>query len=234
MITRQVMDNGTPLQIAGDPQAPHAIIVLQEAFGVNDHIREMAERFAAAGYYAVAPELFHRSGSPEVDYDDFPAAMKPMGELAKEGLREDLMAASEFLVSAGYGPGSTAAVGYCMGGTVAFFAATLGIVGAAASFYGGGVETGRFGFPPLLELARELRCAWIGLYGDLDKGIPVEQVEALRAATSAVDYPTEVVRYADAEHGFNCDGRPGVYNETASRDAHRRTLDFFATNLTSK
>jgi len=73
-----------------------------------------------------------------------------------------------------------------MGGTVAFYAATLGIVGAAASFYGGGVETGRFGLAPLLELASDLKSAWIGLYGDLDKGIPVEQVEALRAAVRDV------------------------------------------------
>ena len=234
MITKLVLPNGTPVQTAGDPSAAHAIIVVQEAFGVNDHIREVAERFAAKGYYAVAPEFFHRSGSPEVAYDDFPAAMAPMGELNKEGLTEDLLGASAFLVEAGYPAAATAVVGYCMGGTVAFYAATLGIVGAAASFYGGGVETGRIGLAPLLELAAELKSAWIGLYGDLDKGIPVEQVEALRSAAAATSYPTEVHRYPNAEHGFSCDARVAVYNEAASRDANEQTLRFFAAHLAAK
>jgi len=234
MITKLVLPNGTPVQIAGDVNAPRALVVVQEAFGVNDHIREVAERFAAQGYYAVAPEFFHRSGSPEVAYDDFPAAMAPMGELNKEGLTEDLLAASAFLVEAGYPAAATAVVGYCMGGTVAFYAATLGIVGAAASFYGGGVETGRFGLAPLLELASDLQSAWIGLYGDLDKGIPVEQVEALRAAVSATSRPTEVHRYADAEHGFSCDARVAVYNEAAANDATSKTLRFFAEHVATK
>jgi carboxymethylenebutenolidase len=231
MITKLVLPNGTPVQVAGDATAPRAIIVVQEAFGVNDHIRDVAERFAAQGYYAVAPEFFHRSGSPEVAYDDFPAAMAPMGELNKDGLTEDLLGTSAFLVAAGYPASATAVVGYCMGGTVAFYASTLGIVGAAASFYGGGLETGRFGLAPLIELASHLQSAWIGLYGDLDKGIPVEQVEALRAAAAATSHPTEVHRYADAEHGFNCDGRAAVYNEAAAKDATAKTLHFFAEHL---
>jgi carboxymethylenebutenolidase len=234
MTTRLVLENGTPLQVAGDPSAPQAIIVVQEAFGVNDHIRSVIGRFASAGYYAVAPELFHRTGSQEVAYDNFPAAMGAMKELSKERLSEDLLAASAHLRAQGYSGSSTAVVGYCMGGTVAFFAATLGIVGAAASFYGGGLDAGRFGLLPLLELAPELRCAWIGLYGDLDKGIPVDQVEKLRAVTSESAYPTEVVRYADAGHGFHCDERRDAYNEAAAKDAHQRTLSFFAANLTSK
>jgi carboxymethylenebutenolidase len=234
MITKLVLPNGTPVQIAGEPSAPRAIIVVQEAFGVNDHIREVAERFAAQGYYAVAPEFFHRSGSPEVAYDDFPAAMAPMGELNKDGLTDDLLGTSAFLVEAGYPSSATAVVGYCMGGTVAFYASTLGIVGAAASFYGGGVETGRFGLPSLLDLANEIQSPWIGLYGDLDKGIPVEHVEALRRAVAATSYPTEVHRYADAEHGFSCDARVAVYNEAAAKDATSKTLRFFAEHLTTK
>jgi dienelactone hydrolase len=75
MITRHVLDNATPVQVDGDRDAPRALIVLQEAFGVNDHIRSLVEMFAREGFYAVAPELFHRTGSPEVPYDDFPAAM---------------------------------------------------------------------------------------------------------------------------------------------------------------
>jgi carboxymethylenebutenolidase len=234
MITRHLTPNGTPLETAGDPSAAHAVIVLQEAFGVNDHIRDVTERFAAAGYYAVAPELFHRTGSQEVAYDNFPEAMAAMAELNKDGLTQDLRETSTFLQQAGFSAASTGIVGYCMGGSVSFYAATLGIVGAAASFYGGGVATGRFGLPSLLELAPELTSAWIGLYGDLDKGIPVDQVEALRTAVAATDRVSELVRYPDADHGFHCDGRPAVFNAEAAKDAHRRTLEFFAANLGAK
>jgi carboxymethylenebutenolidase len=167
-----------------------------------------------------------------VAYDNFPEAMAAMGELSKEGMQEDLVSASEFLKAAGFTSASTAVVGYCMGGSVAFFAATLGVVGAAASFYGGGVETGRFGLPSLLELAPDLKSAWIGLYGDLDKGIPSAEVEQLREAAAGVTVPTEIVRYPDADHGFNCNDRPAVFNPTAAADAWGRTLDWFDRYLT--
>ena len=223
-----------PLDVAGVTSAPRAVIVIQEAFGVNHHIRDVTERFAAAGYYAVAPELFHRVGSPEVAYDDFPGAMTAMAELNADDITNDLEAAANFLGEAGFSAPSIGIVGYCMGGTVTFYAATLGLVGAAATFYGSGVEAGRFGFPSLLELAPQLQADWIGLYGDLDKGIPVEQVEALRIATAATNRDTQIVRYPDADHGFHCDARPGVYNAADAADAHQRTLKFFSSHLHDK
>jgi carboxymethylenebutenolidase len=233
-MTEKILPNQFPVYVTGSPDAPHALIVIQEAFGVNNHIRSVADRFADAGYFVVAPELFHRVGSPEVPYDDFPSAMKYMGGLNREGLTNDLNATTDFLATMGYDAPNTGVVGYCMGGAVSFYAATLGTVGAAASFYGGGVETGRFGLPSLLELAPSLKCPWLGLYGDLDSGIPVEQVEALRRATAPLAVATQVVRYADAGHGFNCDARPAAFNAEASADATRRTLDFFATHLAAK
>lgn len=233
MTTPQLF-NDVPLDVAGSPSSARAVIVIQEAFGVNEHIREVTDRFAAVGYYAVAPHLFHRSGSPEIAYDNFAEAMAVMGQVNAEGITHDLEAASGFLSAAGFTAASTAIVGYCMGGTVAFYAATLDIVGAAASFYGGGVADGRFGFPPLIELGPQLRADWIGLYGDLDKGIPVEQVEALRTAAASSNRDTTIVRYADGDHGFHCDGRPAVFNAEAAADAHQRTLDFFATHLADR
>jgi carboxymethylenebutenolidase len=230
MTTRHIYRD-VPLDVAGEPTSLRALIVIQEAFGVNDHIRDVAERFASQGYYVVAPELFHRAGSPEVPYDNFPDAMAVMATLNADDITTDLGAAANFLADAGFSAPSIGIVGYCMGGTVAFYAATLGIVGAAATFYGGGVEAGRFGFPSLLELAPQLKSDWIGLYGDLDKGIPVEQVEALRVATSASAHDTQIVRYPDAEHGFHCVARPGVFNPVAASDAHRRTLEFFSSHL---
>ena len=233
-MTEQTLPSGFPVYVAGSTEATRAVVVVQEAFGVNDHIRRVVERFADEGYFAIAPQLFHRDGSPEIAYDDFPEAMKYMANLSKEGLSNDLSATTDFLATGGYQAADIAIVGYCMGGTVSFFGATLGTFGAAASFYGGGIEVGRFGFPPLTELAKDLRCPWIGLYGDLDQSIPVEQVEALRAATAPSKVRTEIVRYADAAHGFHCDGRPDAYNEAAAVDAHQCTLDFFDAELSDK
>jgi carboxymethylenebutenolidase len=225
---------GFPVYASGNTDSPRAVIVLQEAFGVNDHIRSVADRFSDEGFLAVAPQLFHRDGSPEIPYDDFSAAMPFMANLTKQGLTNDLSATTDFLATLGYHAPNIAAVGYCMGGTVAFFAATLGTVGAAASFYGGGVATGRFGLPPLIELAADLRSPWLGLYGDLDQSIPSDQVEALREATAAASVPTEIIRYPEGQHGFHCDARPAAFNEAAARDAHQRTLDFFAQYLRDK
>jgi carboxymethylenebutenolidase len=233
-VTTQEIFRTVPLAIAGEASSARALIVIQEAFGVNDHIRDVVAGFAAEGYFVVAPELFHRVGSPEVPYDNFPEAMSAMGTLNASDITSDLQVTASFLDEAGFHAPSVGIVGYCMGGTVSFYAATLGIVAASVSFYGGGIDSGRFGFPSLLDLAPHLQSDWLGLYGDLDKGIPVEQVEALREATAATTHDTEIVRYHDAEHGFSCDARPGVFHATAAADARQRTLDFFAQHLRDK
>ncbi len=233
MTTREIFRT-VPLAVAGDASSMRALIVIQEAFGVNNHIREVVERFASRGYFVVAPELFHRVGSPEVSYDDFPEAMSAMATLNAADITSDLQVCASFLEEAGYLASSVGVVGYCMGGTVSLYAGTLGIVAAAVTYYGGGIETGRFGLPSLLELTPRLQCDWLGYFGDLDKGIPIDQVEALRDATDAIAFDTDIIRYADAEHGFSCDARPGVYNPAAAADAHQRTLDFFAAHLRDK
>jgi carboxymethylenebutenolidase len=221
----------TPLYVVGSTNAPRALIVIQEAFGVNDHIRSVADRFADQGYLVVAPELYHRTRSPQVAYDDFPTAREHMEALNKADIETDLRAAASYLNNQGYPTSSIGIVGYCMGGTVTFFAATLGIVGAAAAYYGSGLRAGRFGFDGQIAMAPHITAPVIGFYGDLDASIPVEEVEELRAALAETSQATEVVRYADAHHGFHCDGRPAVYGADAAADAYERTLAFFATHL---
>ena len=117
-----------------------------------------------------------------------------------------------------------------MGGTVTLVTAARRDVGAAVTFYGGGVKEGRFGFPPLVEEATRLRAPWLGLYGDLDQGIPVEGVEELRAAAASSGQPTEVVRYPEAGHGFHCDQRDS-YEPKSAQDAWARTLAWFGDHL---
>jgi carboxymethylenebutenolidase len=215
------------------PGAPArgGIVVVQEAFGVTSHIEQIAHRLAGEGWYAVAPAFFHRQGSPVFAYDDLTSVMPVMGQLSAEGLEMDLTAALEHLEGLGFAPQRIGVVGFCMGGSVTFYAAASRALGAAVTFYGGGVLEGRFGLPSLVELAPKLQTPWLGLYGDLDNGIPPDQVEQLRRAAAAAPVPTEIVRYADAEHGFNCNDRPAVFNPAAAADAWGRTLAFFDTYL---
>jgi carboxymethylenebutenolidase len=95
------------------------------------------------------------------------------------------------------------------------------------SFYGGGVEQGRFGYPPMTAVAGALQTPWQGFFGDRDESIPTEHVEALRTAAATAPVDTAIVRYADAQHGFHCDDRPAVLNAEAAADAWSETLKWF-------
>jgi carboxymethylenebutenolidase len=210
-----------------------AVIVLQEAFGVNDHIEDVTRRFAQAGYRAVAPHLFHRSGDPALDYGNFEKIMPHMQALSEAALLEDLDVTLAYLADAGLAAPSVGVVGFCMGGSVAFLAAARRRLGAGVTFYGGGVAEGRFGMPPLVELSPGLETPWLGLFGDEDQGIPIDQVETLRQAAATATVPTEIVRYQGAGHGFHCDARPDSYHQASAEDGWQRTLDWFGRYLTA-
>ncbi len=220
--------NPTPLTIR-TPAGPRlgGVVVLQEAFGVNEHIEDVCQRLADAGWLAVAPHLFHRTGDPAFGYDvDFAVIGEHMGAVNVATVEVDVDAAVQHLVDAGVERTAIGIVGFCMGGTLALASACRCEIGAAVTFYGGGVITNRFGLPPLVELAPQLRAPWLGLFGDLDNGIPVEQVEQLRAAAATSAVATDIVRYPDAGHGFNCDRRAS-YHEPSAADAWQRMLTWF-------
>lgn len=233
MTTELVTIDATPVSVHrpdGEPKG--AVVVVQEAFGVNEHIEDVADRFAALGWLTVVPHLFHRTGDPTLPYDDFPQVIPHMKELRADDILVDIDAALSVVADAGIAVGSTGIVGFCMGGTVALAVAARRDVGAAVTFYGSGIVEGRFGFRSLLDEVADLRAPWLGLYGDLDQGIPVEQVEQLRAAAAASGQPTEVVRYAEGGHGFHCDRRSD-YEPSCAADAWARTITWFDTNLTA-
>ena len=206
------------------------VVVVQEAFGVNPHIEDVAGRLASAGYLAVAPHLYHRTGDPVVGYGEYDKLAPHMQALGERGILDDVDAALGFLAEWGVTPARTGIVGFCMGGTVTFLTAVRRSLGAAVTFYGGGVGQGRFGLAPLVELAPGLSTPWLGLYGDKDKSIPVADVEALRAAAARAPVDTDLVRYADAGHGFHCDVRAD-YHEASATDAWARTLAWFDSHL---
>jgi carboxymethylenebutenolidase len=210
------------------PDAPRgAVVVVQEAFGVTDHIEDVCARFAAADWLAIAPALFHRQGAPAFAYDDLESVLPVVTQLTRDTIDMDVRAAITALEGEGFETRRCGIVGFCMGGSVALFAATAHDLGASVTFYGGGVAKGRFGVPPLIEIAPSLRAPWLGLFGDRDKGIPVEDVERLREAAATASVPTEIVRYPEADHGFHCDDRPSVFHPDAAADAWQRTLDWF-------
>jgi len=216
-----------PSGAAGAGVQRGAVVVVQEAFGVTSHIASICQRLADEGWLAIAPALFHRNGSPVFEYDDFAGLIPQMQALTAAGLDADLDASFEFLAQRGFAANRCGIVGFCMGGAVALYAGTRAPLGAAVTFYGGGVAVGRFGLASLIDLAPSLVTPWLGLYGDLDKGIPVDDVEVLRAGALTAAVPNEIVRYADADHGFNCDDRPAVFNHLAAADAWSRTLAWF-------
>jgi carboxymethylenebutenolidase len=231
-ITLDTPDGAMEVYVAqpdGEPRG--AVIVIQEAFGVNDHIQDVTRRVAAAGYLGVAPALFHRAGGGTAGYDDFSKVMPLFEGVTDEGVLADVDATIALLEERGFDRSRIGIVGFCFGGRVTFLVAARRELGAAVTFYGGGIVTGSpLGYGPLLDEASSLQTPWLGLFGDLDQGIPIEGVEELRGKAGDASVATEIVRYPDAEHGFHCDARAS-YHEPSAKDAWQRTLDWFATHL---
>ena len=214
-----------------DGEARAAVIVIQEAFGVNDHIQDVARRFAAEGYHAVAPALFHRAGGGTAPYDDFTQVMPLYEGVSDDGILMDVDATIAHLEAAGFPRAKIGIVGFCFGGRVTFLVSARRELGAGVGFYGGGIAAAGFlPFPPLIEEAATLRTPWLGLFGDLDQSIPVESVEELRTALGAAPVDAAIVRYPDAEHGFHCDARAS-YHDASAKDAWQRTLAWFGEHL---
>ena len=195
-----------------------AVVVLQEIFGLNSHIRAVTEAFAAQGYLALAPSTFHRV-QPDVDMGYSPqdvaagVALKAAVEaLPPPGVLVDIQAAIDHGASAG----KVGVVGYCWGGLLAWRAASLlSGLSAAVSYYGGGM-TGA------AEIARTPQCPVLAHFGDHDPSIPLAGVEAFKNAQPSVE-----MHLYQAAHGFNCDHR-SAYDASAAALARERTLAFFA------
>jgi carboxymethylenebutenolidase len=214
-----------------DGQARGAVIVIQEAFGVNDHIEDVARRFASEGYHAVAPAIFHRAGGGTAPYDDFSKVMPLFEGLTDDGVLMDVDATIDYLHGAGFADSSIGIVGFCFGGRVTFLVAARRAIGAGVGFYGGGITHNSQGMAgPLAHEAGSLQTPWLGLFGDEDPSIPVDGVEDLREKLADSSVKTEVVRYPDAGHGFHCDERES-YHEESARDGWARTLDWFSSHL---
>lgn len=230
-IELETPDGPMEAYLAVPAHAPRGgVVVVQEAFGLTGHIHRVTEALAEAGFVAVAPALFHRSDDRIFGYDDFEKLGPVIMKLNGDTVAMDVDAALAELGRQGQPPSRRGIIGFCMGGSVTLATAARLELGAAVTFYGGGIGEGRFGLPSGLESAAGLRTPWLGLYGDLDAHIPVDDVERLREVADAAPVDTEVVRYADADHGFHCDERAS-FHPASSSDAWARTLSFLGDHL---
>ncbi len=225
-----VLIDDVPLTIIHPKEpATAGVVVIQEAFGVTEHIVDIGRRLAAAGYLAAIPHLYHRLDDQVFEGADFAPAAPAMQSLTGAGMAHDVAAAIHELSTQ---VPTVGIVGFCMGGSVALWAAGTQPVQAVVDFYGGGVAQSRWpGVPAGLESAAHVVAPVLGLFGDHDGSIPVEQVERLREKLAQQPVASRVVRFADAGHAFNNDTREDHYHPESAASAWQEMLQWFGTHL---
>jgi len=212
----------------GKPRA--GLLVFQEAFGVNAHIREVTERFAGEGYLSISPELFHRTAPGlEAGYTNFPEVMPHLQALTDAGLAADIQGAYQWLKSGEAKDLPVGATGYCMGGRTSILAALTVPLNCAISYYGGGIAPGGM-FPSLAERLKDLKAPTLFFWGGLDAHIGPEAVQAVTTALSEAKKDYVNVVFSTADHGFFCNARAS-YNAVAAKQAWSLTQEFLKLHL---
>ncbi|MGH9727359.1 MAG: dienelactone hydrolase family protein [Candidatus Acidiferrales bacterium] len=235
LVTLKVNDGTTMRAFVAQPERGSKLpgmLVFQEAFGVNEHIRDVTQRFAREGYLAIAPELFHRTAAAgfEGNYADFKSVMPHVMALNDQNLEADIRAAHDALLrNSAIDAQRMACVGFCMGGRVSFLTDLILPVRAAVSFYGGGIAP-RDGKPGLTDRAGQIHAPILMFWGGLDKHIGPEQREAVAKALRDARKTFASIEFADADHAFFCDAR-GSYNKAAAEQAWALSLAFLKSNL---
>ena len=203
------------------------VLVVQEIFGVHEHIKDVARRFAKAGYLAVAPELYARQGDVSMALDI--NEIRPIvAKVPDAQVMSDLDAAADWAAKNGGDPAKLAITGFCWGGRIVWlYAAHNPRLKAGVAWYGR-VEGAGTPLQPRnpIELVRELEAPVLGLYGGADAGIPNEGVDRMRAALRQAGKPSEIHTYPDMPHGFHADYRPS-YRKEAAEDGWKRALEWF-------
>jgi carboxymethylenebutenolidase len=208
------------------------LVVVMEAFGLNNHIKSITDRFAAEGFVAISPNLFFRQPNNVVAYSDLQGAFRLMGSLNDDQIVADMGAAISHLKSLKEAKPAVGAVGFCMGGRVSFLTACRNAeVKAAAPFYGGGMVSSRQpGQTPPIAHVEGLKAPILAFFGGKDAFIPLTEVDQFRDALKKAGKAAEVVFYADADHGFMCDERPSHHPQHA-KEAFAKTVAFFKQHL---
>jgi carboxymethylenebutenolidase len=217
-----------PVYVALPPTGPQSpvVLVIQEIFGVNAHIRSVTERVAAEGFLALSPDIFYRGGERfECGYTEMDKAMPRAKAYSDDNFKEDLPALLAFAKAHPRALGNhVASMGFCMGGRLSFTAACLAKLQGAVCFYGGGIAQGP------LALAGGISCPLLLFFGGQDKHITAADVKAIDDKLQALGKPHETQVYAAADHGFFCDARAS-YNKAAATDAWTKACAFLHKNL---
>ena len=205
------------------------VLVIQEIFGVHEHIKDVCRRFANTGYLAIAPDLYVRQGDVSKMTDTQEIIGKVVSKVPDAQVLSDLDAAALWAEKTGRGDTSRLGmVGFCWGGRVVWlYAAHCSQLKAGAAFYGqleGLKNEART--RTAIEAAPDIKAPVIGFYGGQDQGIPLTQVEQMRAKLQAAGKDSEIIVYPGAPHGFFADYRPS-YREADAKDAWKRLLDWF-------
>jgi carboxymethylenebutenolidase len=217
---------------------PAAVVVVQEAFGLNGHIKDVAARIAREGYFTLAPDLYYREANGVVGYDNLPEAIRLMTSLWDDKIVKDMDAAIAYLQQQPFVRADRIGVtGFCMGGRITFLTACLNpAVKAAVPFYGGGIgsvmQPGERTPKAPLEYAERLTAPMLLLFGENDPFIPLDEVERIKQRLAELGKEAETVVYPGAPHGFFCDERES-YRADAAADAWRRLLRFLERHLRS-
>ena len=201
------------------------VLVIHEVFGLNDHIKNVADRIAAQGYVALAPQFFARAAEPPPqDATDMQAIRRAASSIKTEDAIKDMQAALDHLKTIKDVRPRFASVGFCMGGGYSYQLAThTKDLAGAVIFYG----------RTPVELVPQVSCPLLGNFGELDQGIPPEKVREFEAALKKAGKTADIKIYPGAKHGFFNDTRPEAYNAAAAADAWQRTLKFFRERLSA-
>lgn len=205
------------------------VIVVQEIFGVHEHIRDICRRLAQEGYLAIAPELYFRQGDPN-DYSDIPTLFSELvAKVPDAQVLADLDHVANWAARNGGDAHRLLLTGFCWGGRIAWlYAAHNPQLKAAVAWYGKLVGDKTLNSPKHpVDIATDLNAPVLGLYGAQDGSIPLDTVENMRHALRAANAEAEIVVYPDAGHAFNADYRPS-YHEESARDGWQRMLAWFA------
>ncbi|PSF36182.1 carboxymethylenebutenolidase [Aphanothece hegewaldii CCALA 016] len=212
-----------------------AIIVVQEIFGVNDHIRDVTRRIAQEGYIAISPAIYQRIAPGfETGYtpESVTIGREYKSKTKADELLSDIQATIDYLYTLPQvqkqGVGS---VGFCFGGHVVYLISILNQIKATASFYGAGITTGTPGNgKPTISRTPDIKGTMYAFFGMQDASIPLEQVDQIEAELQKYHIPHQIFRYPQADHGFFCDQRVS-YNAIAAQDAWYHVLELFKTTL---
>ena len=228
-VTVKVSD-GTEMRVyvsrPSNPGKHPGIVVYQEAYGVNPHIRSVADRFAREGYVAIAPELFHRTGTGiEGDYNDFTGMQKHFTAIKGDLVEADVRASYDWLIGdPSVDVDRTGCIGFCMGGRIAFQTNTILPVKAAISFYGGSIAETLAGRIP------QLHGAALMFWGGRDKRILPEHIRSIVDGLRAASKLYTNIEFSEAEHGFFNDARTTYHKESAEQ-AWPLLLHFLRTHV---